>query len=311
MPTLAEYVLDPPKLVGPDYNIYRYTKDTFKIVRFKSPRSLVPNPKPPKAKEPTGKKSESSLSRARRSVLELALCNDWKYFCTFTLDKEKYDRHNLGKFEKDLTQWIRDQRKKCKKNGIKADFKFLLVPELHQDGAWHMHGLLGDITPLTVPFYCLRQQCLRVPDKLVDGGYFNWPDYQRKFGFCSLGLIKNKVATGFYVSKYITKSLLDVSEALGRHTYIPSRGLSFAVLFGSVYGDCADLNHCLVNDYEFVQTGMATPLDGVDWDWALTPYADRSQLQPLNIRNFDDFPEPVKEYFYHFDEGVQTALEGF
>lgn len=308
MPTLAEYVQDPPALVGPDYNIYRYTNDVYKVVHFKTPRSLVPKPRTPKKAEPSEKKSESALSRARRNVMELGLCNDWKYFCTFTLDKEKYDRHNLSDFKADFTQWIRDQRKKYKKLGIELDAKFLLVPELHQDGAWHIHGLLGDITPVLVSFAEERVNGMKIPDKLVDGGYFNWPGYMKKFGFCSLGIIRDRVATGFYVSKYITKSLSETNEALGVHTYIPSRGLNRAELYGGVYGACSILDSCLVNKYEWVETGMATPADGIEWDWAMVPFGDKSQVQMLD---FASAPEKTERYFEAFYEGVQQALEGF
>lgn len=310
MPMLSEYLLDPPKLVGPDYNIYRYTDNCYKVVHFKNPRSLVPIMRPKKAKPPSEKKPDSSLSRARRNVMELALCNDWKYFCTFTLDKTKYDRHNLDVFKSDFTQWIRDQRKKYKKLGYELDLKFLLVPELHEDGAWHMHGLLGDITPVTIPFSCERKQGMKVPDKIVNGHYFDWPDYRNKFGFCSMGVIRDKVATGFYVSKYITKSMSDSNEALGVHSYIPSRGLNRAVLHGSVYGDCAILDTCLVNKYEWVETGMATPKDGFDWDWALVPFGN-FDIQPMDQFSCDNVSPADEQYYEAFYEGVQQALEGF
>lgn len=311
MPTLAEYLVNPPKLVGPDYNIYKYTDEVYKVVHFKQPRSLVPNPKRVKPKsQDDNKKPDSSISRARRNVLELALCNDWKYFCTFTLDKEKYDRHNLEAWKADFTQWIRDLRKKYKKRGQDLDFKFLFVPELHEDGAWHMHGLFGDIHPLTIPFHCERAHGMKVPDKLVNGGYFDWPEYRKKFGFCSFGIIKNKVATGFYVTKYLSKNLQSTCEGLGVHTYIPSRGLNRAVLHGSVYGDCGYLDGFLTNKYEWVETGMTHVSDGCTWDFAME-YMEKSDIQPLDVFGFEQIPEPEQQYFEDYFEAVQTALEGF
>lgn len=57
---------------------------------------------------------------------------------TGTLDPQKYDRTNLDKFHKDLTQWLRDYGKQHK-----VKIKFLLVPEQHSDGiSWHIHGFL-------------------------------------------------------------------------------------------------------------------------------------------------------------------------
>lgn len=311
MPTLAEYLENPPHLVGPDYTLYKYTDQIYKVIHFKQPRSLVPNPKRQKPKtQDENKKPDSSVSRARRNVLELALCNDWSYFCTFTLDKEKYDRFNLDAWKNDFTQWIRDLRKKYKKIGLDCDFKFLFVPERHDDGAWHMHGLFGDIRPLLIPFYFERQKGMKVPDKLVNGGYFDWPEYREKFGFCSFGIIKNKVATAFYVTKYISKNLQSTCEALGVHSYIPSRGLNRAQLHGSVYGDCWYLDSFLTNKYEFVETGMTCLADGADWDFAME-YMDKSDIKPLDLFSFDSLEESDIRYIENHFEGIQTVLEGF
>lgn len=311
MPTLAEYVANPPKLVGPDYNIYYYTESIYKIVKFKKPRDLVKSLSPKKLeKSVSDKKFDSSLSRARRNVLELALCNDWKYFCTFTLDKDKYDRYNLKKWNEDFSQWIRDQRKKYRKKGLDLKIPFLLVPELHHDGAWHMHGLLGDISPLTIPFFCERQQGLYVPDKLVNGGFFDWPEYREKFGFCSLGLIQDKVATAFYVSKYITKELQEFNDCLGAHVYYCSHGLSRAVLHGSIYGACEPLDPFLVNDYEWVKTGMTHTSDNLAWHFAME-YMDSSDIEPMEVFSYNHLAEEDLRRYEEFFEGVQEMLEGF
>lgn len=306
----------PPSLVGPDYNIYRYTDQIYKIVHFKAPRicGLLSNI-PSKKKEPSEKKPDSSLSRARRIVLELALCNDWKYFCTFTLDKKKYDRFNLEVWKKDFTQWLRDQRKKYRKYGYEFDCPFLFVPELHQDGAWHMHGLMGDVSRCLIPFYCERKQGLSVPDLLVHGGYFDWPDYRSKFGYCSFGKVQSKVATAFYISKYISKDLQSTCDTLGTHSYIPSRGLQRASLHGSVYGTCEYLNQYLVNHYEFVDTGMTSVNHDLDWTFGLE-YMSMSSLgvQPMEIFGVDQLHEDeIAQLECYFESlcGVQSVLEDF
>lgn len=308
---LSKYLENPLALVGPDYRILHYTGGIYKVIKFKNPRLpgvLHPKKEKPKSDEPT-KKPDSSVSRARRNVLELALCNDWKYFCTFTLDKDKYDRFNLEVWKKDFTQWIRDQRKKSKKQNMDLDFKFLFVPELHNDGAWHMHGLLGDIHPLTVPFHCERQQGMNIPDKLVRGCYFDWPEYRNKFGFCSLGLIKNKVATAFYVTKYISKNMQGTCENLGIHSYIPSRGLNRASLHGSVYGGCDYLDSFLTNDYKFLKTGMTQVSDELDFTFGLE-YMPQG-IEPMEAFSYDYIPESEMFRFEAFYDGVQEVMEGF
>ena len=82
-------------------------------------------------------KLEENIIRARSKIFELAICNDWEFFVTLTLDKGKYNRFDLKRYRVDLAQFIRDYKKK-----YKIDIKYLLIPEMHKDGAWHMHGLI-------------------------------------------------------------------------------------------------------------------------------------------------------------------------
>lgn len=302
---MRDWFSQPPvELVRPDYNIYRYTDGIYKIVNFKS---TLPRLTPPVRTEETkyDNKLVQSLSRARRIVLELALCNDWAYFCTFTLDKTKYKRDDLPKFQEDLSQFIRDQRKKAKKLGLNCSFDYLLVPEEHEKyGAWHMHGLLSDITPFSMPFYCERQQGKKVPDNLVEGGFLNWPDYQKKFGFCSLGRIQNKVATGFYISKYITKHIDDCKLPPNAHAYYASHGLNRAEFHGDIYGYCHRLDQYLDRDYEFCKTGMTHIKDGLSWDFAFE-YMPH-MIEPLELSS-QAIEEDVDRYWSY----TQAAIDGF
>ena len=132
-----------PELVRADYNIYRYTDEIYKVIRFKSTAPVFVSGEK-KQRKGNEFKLDPAISRARRSVLELGLCNDWKYFVTFTFDKEKHDRSNLDLLHKTFIQWVRDQRKKYPE----ISFRFVLVPEPHDKGGWHFHGVFSDISPL-------------------------------------------------------------------------------------------------------------------------------------------------------------------
>ena len=165
-------------------------------------------------------KLSNNISRAKSSIFEIAQCNDWDYFITCTLDSQKYDRTDLGKYRKDLAQFIRDQRKK-----YQCDIRYLLIPELHSDcKSWHMHGLLGGIKDeMLEEFDC------NAPYKLRALGYKNYPDYARRFGFVSLGIINCKEAIAKYITKYVCKDIKKSVTELGKHTYFCSRGLNRAV----------------------------------------------------------------------------------
>ena len=172
-------------------------------------------------------KLSDNISRAKNAIFDLAYCNPWDYFFTATLDPSKYDRTNLDKFHKDLTQWFRDYKKKY---GVKIHF--LLIPELHADGlTWHMHGFLYGL-----PQKHLKQ--FRIGDtmgkglakKILNGDtVFNWESYAKKFGFCSLEPIKNAEAASKYVTKYINKNLATSVKDLNAQLYYHSRGLNTAI----------------------------------------------------------------------------------
>lgn len=161
-------------------------------------------------------KYECNLIRAKGKILEYALCNPWDWFVTFTLDKEKYDRFNLDLVIKDLTQYFRDQRKQG------YDIKYLLVPEHHKDGAWHIHGLIKNI----------NLGHLKIADKT------NCYDFKRhgiskvnmkifeKFGLNTFDPPKSTVACSMYVGKYILKGLKNINIEFGSHLYFASNDLA-------------------------------------------------------------------------------------
>lgn len=189
-------------------------------------------------------------------LLQLALCNEWDYFVTFTLDQSKQDRFNLDDWYKRFYEVIKYQRKA---HGLNC--KYVFVPELHQDGAWHAHGLFKGNMEL-VSFRELAAQGLPAPDKLRNSDYLNWPLYQNTFGFCSFGRIRDPIASGFYMTKYITKELANCVQDVGKHLYYASQGLNRANKVGSMLVRSDYIDSLLTNKYEFCATGMVQPSEG-------------------------------------------------
>lgn len=224
---------------------------------------------------------DSSYSRAKRTLLELALCNEWDYFVTFTLDQTKQDRFNLDDWYKRFYEVVKYQRKAHSLN-----CKYVFVPELHQDGAWHAHGLFKGNMEL-VPFRELAAQGLPVPDKLRNSDYLNWLLYQNTFGFCSFGRIRDPIASGFYMTKYITKELANCVQDVGKHLYYASQGLNRANKVGSMLVRSDYIDSLLTNKYEFCATGMVQPSEG----W----YSE------LVHEMIDQFPVPGAQPFQVFD----------
>lgn len=267
--------------VQPDYTIKQFgTSDFYAVTKFH--RRLVCTAVRSESQS-YDDKLDQSISRARSMVKAYGFSNPWTYFCTLTLDKSKYDRHDLDKFRSDLSQWVRDERKRY------AEFypyherrlSFLLIPERHQDGAWHIHGFLDGIPDPELSPFDPRLH----PMKLVRGEYLNWPRYAKKFGFCSLGRIRDKTAAVLYILKYILKDL-DACKDKGRHLYMASRPLQKAIHCADSYGSHPELDKLLQYDCKFCSTGLVR---GRPWWWA-AQYDDA--LQMLDIGGDSDAVVP-------------------
>lgn len=153
-------------------------------------------------------KLDNNLVRAKNTVFELAICNEWTFFCTLTIDERLFDRYNLSAYKTALSKWLNNY----KRTG--ASVKYLLIPELHKDCAIHMHGLLSGVPDSHL---CINQF-----------GHLDWPAYHNKFGFVSLSAIKDSVATAKYITKYISKDVGKAVSQCGAHLYYASKGLKRA-----------------------------------------------------------------------------------
>ena len=135
--------------------------------------------------------AQKGARRARKQLFLCAACNpDLDTFITFTQSPEKVsDRYDYKEAVHRLGVWL-DNR--VRRKGL----KYIFVPELHQDGAIHWHGLVN-----------------RTAVKLVDSGHrdrkgrtiFNVEDWT--FGFSTATMVSEHMAACRYVTKYITKGM--------------------------------------------------------------------------------------------------------
>lgn len=197
------------------YNIAvvtKYNESLYRVVNHRTLRnSGVEAPDEEEDKEDSNEydfKLDNSISRSKRMIREYALCNPWEYFITLTLDAEKIDRYDLDNYINRLGKWLRNR---YSRNG--HNIKYLLVPEKHQDGAWHIHGLISGIPPGEIS-----------PNEY---GYLDWRAYRDKFGWCSLDYIKDKNKIANYIVKYVSKDLA-IDRAKYKKLYYNSRGLEKA-----------------------------------------------------------------------------------
>ncbi|MGB9763686.1 MAG: rolling circle replication-associated protein [Minisyncoccia bacterium] len=178
-------------------------------------------------------KLDNNLIRSKSKVFELAVCNDFEYFITCTINKEKYNRYDLKTYYKDFTQFLRDYNKK-----YKTKIQYLFIPERHKNGAWHIHGLIKGICP----------------EHLIinEHGYLDWIYYRDRFGFISLSKVKDIERVSKYITKYITKRIDDTINDLNLHIYYASKGLKTAkeIKRGTLLSDSIpDFKYDFENDY--------------------------------------------------------------
>ena len=109
---------------------------------FRAPGYEERRPAADKGGEPRRSASEENradnLSRAQRrartAVRDLALSNPMAYFITLTLSADKVDRYDMAAVMRKVNIWLDNQ---VRRRGL----AYIIIPELHKDGAIHFHGL--------------------------------------------------------------------------------------------------------------------------------------------------------------------------
>lgn len=188
------------------------------------------------SKPTTDKKKHENLYNAKQRLIDLVYCNSlvspWEYFVTLTFDPKKVDSYNYQEVVVAMGKWL-DNIKHQNRN-----LKYILVPELHKSGRVHIHGLFKDCPNLRLEDSGKRKNgCI----------IYNITNY--KYGFTTVSKIKNQEAVSVYMSKYMTKELINIS---GRKTYWCSQKLErpkieYAHLTGDHLKFYIDINE--IKDY--------------------------------------------------------------
>lgn len=214
-------------------SIYQYGPNQMQVIYFKAPLKQGGFDGPevsgfdpdPEAQQGEGGRESCNIARARARVRELALCNPWDYFVTITLDPDKHDRGDLDAFRQGLAQFIRNQRRLTG-----ANIRYLLIPEQHKAGGWHLHGLFLGLPPAWLrPFTLDERLPYAIRDKLArKEQLFDIPKIANRWGWTTASPIKDREKCASYVSKYITKDSAQAAAILaaGKHLFFASQGLN-------------------------------------------------------------------------------------
>lgn len=118
----------------------------------------------------------------------------WVYFLTFTFDPKQVDRKNYRACADLLIKWLDKSKKDCR------GLKYVIIPELHKDGAIHFHGL----------FSSHLRKLLKDSGHFQNGHrIFNVNNYG--YGFTTASVISDNDKTCSYILKYLTKDICQFS----------------------------------------------------------------------------------------------------
>lgn len=207
----------------------------------------------------TKKKKEHSenvsINRTVQTIYKYAQANCWDWFVTLTFKRDgRIDAYSYDAVVKKLTKWLNNQRKKA------PDLRYLFVPEMHKDGAWHFHGLMADCEGLTF----VDSGRVAIGNKAYERTEEN-ADYPTiynmdnwKNGFSTATKIQNSCKASSYICKYITK---DVIQHTGRRRrFYPSNNLALPVETEHLFtaDDVKQFMDDISNKIDYIKTQIIT-----------------------------------------------------
>ena len=210
------------------YKVYSYSDGGYKVVEYKNERSKT-NPVvtsnisngPLLTEEEKQANLEESrrqnLYKIKRKITDYIRNNDFDTFYTLTFDPKLYSVSDDLRFN-EMYKYLQAMVRKY------GRFNYIAIPERHKSGAIHWHMITGGFTP-----------------KLVDSGLkrknvriYNAPEW--KYGFSDVQKVRSKNKIANYISKYITKDLMDTPARRNKKKYWASRTLKLPDTFAITEG---------------------------------------------------------------------------
>lgn len=188
----------------------------------------------------------NNVVRAKSVIEQLGACNPWQYFVTFTIDPQKFDRYDFSAFYKSFGKFVMHYRQR---KGVKFDYIF--VPEQHQDGAWHLHGLINGLPLEHLREFTLEEELpYYIRNKLLAGEkLYEWPDFADKFGYTIVEPLRASDRAASYITKYIGKGFTNDERFKGSRLFMPSHGLKRATLIKKGFTDMHSVKPIFENEY--------------------------------------------------------------
>lgn len=170
-------------------------------------------------------KNKKYLKNVKTNIIDLALnYSNWEYFITLTFDDKEVGEYSHEKAISLLSKWIDNQKHQNRQ------MTYLLVPEFHESGRLHFHGLISNVPKwkFTAARYPKDYKIKNFRGKLIKKNglqIYNLDNY--KLGFTTISKVQDQEKVSNYISKYATKELITLKS---KKRYWYSRNLEKPIL---------------------------------------------------------------------------------
>ena len=253
-----------------------------------------------------GKKTSSSIYRAKSTIYDLMNSNHWDYFVTITMSPDKMneleiDIKNIKDVQAALCSFIKQLNRR-----VDTKIKYILIPEYQDNGNVHFHGVMSGLNKDDLEIalnegkyrkddngnYMLDDKGNYIPNEYYlkpierkGNQVYHYMPIHNKFGFTDFEEIRHKNRVGSYCTKYINKELENRIDEFGAHLYVCSKGLERSKI---------------VNNYELENIVM--PDDEIINKYFKEPYIKRTEYNTKIIiskykgNKLDGVNEFIKEF---------------
>lgn len=145
---------------------------------------------------------EASLQRTSSTIHALATLNHWDFWVTLTFDQSLVGGMAM-RWEFSTVQAVLSWLHMYNVHH-NLSIKYLFVPDLHEDGAFHLHGLLSGVPDSSILWWSLdTAPTARIRARIKSGvPCGSWLPYSARFGFSRIEPLKSSGAAGHYLSSH-------------------------------------------------------------------------------------------------------------
>lgn len=163
---------------------------------------------------------QRSISRTKQHLFAYSRQCRWEYFVTLTFSDEHVCREDFSECMKKARTWFNNQKKR-----YAQDLQYLIVPEQHKKGGWHIHGVISNVGNISFVdsgrVAIGKRSFVRNSKNAMYPTIYNLGGW--RYGFSTATQVQDAYKVSGYICKYITKELCQVTK--GKNRYYKSNNI--------------------------------------------------------------------------------------